>query len=661
MQQRQCRQKKKQLECKLPSARKTELQRERREQTRRRVAKCRMLKQQRASQIKSPRFSSAKALGKALSRARRAMESGLPKSPRRRQVVCRELFHRLQTPDTSTSSPVVAENHKAQIGLSLETTSAVKTFYERDDISMQTPGIKNVMTIRFDSGMKQKMQTRYLTSSVMEVYSLFKKENPSVKVGKSKFAELRPKHVLLNSKVPQNICLCKYHENFISAVDILHKNCPAVPSYSHDLPEKLICTPASEQCWFNQCDKCKYGNGLRNICNMQEDTDQLITWYVWKNDGDGRLTKVVEEGSASDLVTYLCSITPQFLEHCYVKRHQADMYKKQREAAETSWSEEAALLQVDFSENYTCMYQDEIQSAHWQQSQVSLFTAAIWYAGKLHPTVIVTDNTIHAKETVVAYIRKLLLLVKARAPASLKTVHIWSDGPASQFKNRYIAAALVTLQKMTGLQIQWNFFATSHGKGPVDGIGGSVKRHVWLAVKSRKHVVTNASTFLTACRGTNVDVIYMTDDDIREQNNLMNTDEVFTGAEPIKGIAHMHQFRVSNGMIEALQLSSDVVGSGSQLIQSVHSDNTCLPETCDHSEFVVGDWCAVEYDKTLFPGEIRSLQGDDYEVSVMVKAGKYWKWPQVEDKIFYQKQNVRKKLNAPKVVSSRGHFVFDDF
>jgi len=78
-------------------------------------------------------------------------------------------------------------------------------------------------------------------------------------------------------------------------------------------------------------------------------------------------------------------------------------------------------------------------------------------------------------------------------------------------------------------------------------------------------------------------------------------------------------------------------------------------------EFLVGDWCAVEYDGTLFPGEIRSLQVDDYEVSVIVKAGKYWKWPQLEDKILYWKQNVQKKLNAPKVVSSRGHFTFDEF
>ena len=31
-------------------------------------------------------------------------------------------------------------------------------------------------------------------------------------------------------------------------------------------------------------------------------------------------------------------------------------------------------------------------------------------------------------------------------PASVKSVSIWSDGPASQFKNRDIASALHTLQ-----------------------------------------------------------------------------------------------------------------------------------------------------------------------------------------------------------------------
>ena len=106
----------------------------------------------------------------------------------------------------------------------------------------------------------------------------------------------------------------------------------------------------------------------------------------------------------------------------------------------------------------------------------------LWHSCTLHSTVIVSNNLNHSKETVVAYVDMTI-------PASVKLVSIWSDGPASQFKNRYIAAALHTLQSTYKLLIYWNFFATSHGKGPVDGIGGAVKRYGWSAVKARKHVV----------------------------------------------------------------------------------------------------------------------------------------------------------------------------
>ena len=68
---------------------------------------------------------------------------------------------------------------------------------------------------------------------------------------------------------------------------------------------------------------------------------------------------------------------------------------------------------------------------------------------------------------------------------SYKTVSICSDGPPSQFRNRFIAAAIPVLEAKHQLYITWNFFATSHGKGPVDGIGGSVfKRYVWMQAKT---------------------------------------------------------------------------------------------------------------------------------------------------------------------------------
>ena len=81
--------------------------------------------------------------------------------------------------------------------------------------------------------------------SLTEAYALFKADNPDIKIGITKFAEFIPKHVLLGNKIPHNVCLCKYHENFISAAEALHKCCPAFPWYSDDLPGKVICSPAT--------------------------------------------------------------------------------------------------------------------------------------------------------------------------------------------------------------------------------------------------------------------------------------------------------------------------------------------------------------------------------------------------------------------------------
>lgn len=104
------------------------------------------------------------------------------------------------------------------------------------------------------------------------------------------------------------------------------------------------------------------------------DTASEVTWHVWRNDSGERLLKVVDEGTTDDLRSYIASITPQFSEHCHTKQEQAAAYKQEREEIESSGDK--ALLQMNFSENFICQFQDEIQSAQCQQHQVSHFTAA---------------------------------------------------------------------------------------------------------------------------------------------------------------------------------------------------------------------------------------------------------------------------------------------
>jgi len=40
---------------------------------------------------------------------------------------------------------------------------------------------------------------------------------------------------------------------------------------------------------------------------------------------------------------------------------------------------------------------------------------------------------------------------------------------------KFVASLIPWLSKKLGLKIDWNYFPTSHGKGCVDGIEGSIK------------------------------------------------------------------------------------------------------------------------------------------------------------------------------------------
>jgi len=68
-----------------------------------------------------------------------------------------------------------------------------------------------------------------------------------------------------------------------------------------------------------------------------------------------------------------------------------------------------------------------------------------------------------------AYSCEVLEFVKREMPI-VNAVNICTDGPSSQFKNKFIFSMLPQLSSVYGIQICWNYFATSHGKGPNDAL-----------------------------------------------------------------------------------------------------------------------------------------------------------------------------------------------
>ena len=105
----------------------------------------------------------------------------------------------------------------------------------------------------------------------------------------------------------------------------------------------------------------------------------------------------------------------------------------------------------------------------------------------------------HEKNSVYFYNSKIIEDLKAKG-VSINHVHYWSDGPSSQFKNQFNMCNLRFHFDDYGVSADWNFFATSHGKGENDGSGGDVKNGVWRKVLQKKAVVTNLNEFVNVAK-----------------------------------------------------------------------------------------------------------------------------------------------------------------
>lgn len=160
---------------------------------------------------------------------------------------------------------------------------------------------------------------------------------------------------------------------------------------------------------------------------------------------------------------------------------------------------------------------------------------------------------------------------------NIREVRVWSDGPSSQFKNKYIAASLKVLEDYHNVKVQWNYFATSHGKGPVDGIGGSVKRQVRQAVLSRKANVFNASDFCRmATQESNVKIMHLTNEDLNYINKELDTKTIFEECETVTGIAKFHSMYYKNTKMKYFYLTRQLRGLGQM-------QNCAKPSPCTSS------------------------------------------------------------------------------
>lgn len=213
-------------------------------------------------------------------------------------------------------------------------------------------------------------------------------------------------------------------------------------------------------------------------------------------------------GTVFDAISSLSQKLPTFKTHCFIKKEQASAFQQMH----TSPMQHHAVLQVDFSEKASIIEQDEIQSGHWVHKQVTLFSAVVWTGGRTVSFAVVSDRLSHDKYTAAVMLETIIDQIKTRMATTLTHIDIFSDGAAQHFKQKFM---LTCMKKTKGLIINWHFFATSHGKVAVDGVGGTVKRLVHRAILSRKYLLKSAADYAACAKDlTKIQIIHVSDVEI---------------------------------------------------------------------------------------------------------------------------------------------------
>ena len=128
-----------------------------------------------------------------------------------------------------------------------EIQTAILDFYEDDMISFQGPGRDDFKKLRINGEVRE-FRIRYLLVSVKEAHALFLENSDGMRVSFSKFADLRPVHVRLQSGIPHNVCTCIIHENMKFLLKALHKKHVSIDIEFRKFIAQVVCDQDRNEC-----------------------------------------------------------------------------------------------------------------------------------------------------------------------------------------------------------------------------------------------------------------------------------------------------------------------------------------------------------------------------------------------------------------------------
>ena len=107
-----------------------------------------------------------------------------------------------------------------------------------------------------------------------------------------------------------------------------------------------------------------------------------------------------------------------------------------------------------------------------------------------------------------------------------------------------------------GIPADWNCFATSHGKGENDGVGGDVKNAVWRKTLQLKVIITNLKEFVEVAKAKFPSFVIeqCSTNDVRAKEDFLNA-RYRKHSKDLAGIMAWHYVEVKDKKIKSDLLS----------------------------------------------------------------------------------------------------------
>ena len=185
------------------------------------------------------------------------------------------------------------------------------------------------------------------------------------------------------------------------------------------------------------------------------------------------------ETTIEDFCQILSDKLDKLTSHHFIAKHQSSALRNQKVALGAT----EVVVIGDFAENYSFVVQDAVQGWHRVNSHATLHPFVLCYRDEISNEVkhyslcVISNHMKHETNTVYAFQKEVLIKFIKQNLSRVTKVIYFTDGSGAQYKNFKNFQNMCLHEEDFGLCCEWNFFATSHGKGPCDGIGGVVKRH----------------------------------------------------------------------------------------------------------------------------------------------------------------------------------------